>query len=270
MNMIHEIFGDEVINDYYTANVKAEVIFDTMLTPVISEILTVACFEETNEKMNFIAKEFPLINDENSFRSRNADYLMHDDNYVYLVELKTTQDSINNPQMENYLSKVCGAGELFSTKLGSDFIYLLNWVSRTGISKWKGGTKKEDLEELFERIINYPEKTIQPKNERATKEKYALKAINYLKSNQVCSSKKYLFTAGQILDHMGDGKWWDHEIKLLYLVPKKPENSFEKNDIIWVSIEEIIQKKQQIREKIEGTELKEYWDWVVSILEQCL
>jgi len=38
---IHEILTEYIIRDYYTPNIKAEVILDMILTPVIGEILTV-------------------------------------------------------------------------------------------------------------------------------------------------------------------------------------------------------------------------------------
>ena len=37
---IHNRLKNEVMKDYFTANVKAEVLIDTILTPVIDEILT--------------------------------------------------------------------------------------------------------------------------------------------------------------------------------------------------------------------------------------
>lgn len=59
-----QILREQVINDYFTANIKAEVIFDTILTPVIEDILSVTC-PEKNGDIRLIAKEFPILKDKN-------------------------------------------------------------------------------------------------------------------------------------------------------------------------------------------------------------
>lgn len=63
---IHEILTEYIIRDYYTPNIKAEVILDMILTPVIGEILTVIGRSNTdlgiNGKMRLLAKEFPMLN----------------------------------------------------------------------------------------------------------------------------------------------------------------------------------------------------------------
>ena len=98
---IHNRLKNEVMKDYFTANVKAEVLIDTILTPVIDEILTFFVNgKDSDSKVKLLAKEFPLpvqnlssCKDEDSgqskklsYRSRNVDYLMSDRKCIYFVE----------------------------------------------------------------------------------------------------------------------------------------------------------------------------------------
>ena len=86
---IHERMGTEIVNDYFTANIKSEVLIDTLLTPIIGDILTIIGQHiGIKGKMQVLAKEFPMMKngniDETDFRNCNADYLMSDENTVYL------------------------------------------------------------------------------------------------------------------------------------------------------------------------------------------
>ena len=49
---INEILAENITKDYFNAKVKTEVIFDTILTPVIGEILTVIGRENKKLKIN--------------------------------------------------------------------------------------------------------------------------------------------------------------------------------------------------------------------------
>lgn len=279
---VHERFAEEVVNDYFTANVKAEVILDTILTPVIGEILTVVCEEKgIKGSMKLLAKEFPILEKKEErkrkgYRSCNVDYLMYDNEFVYLVELKTTQDSYNSSQMENYIEK-CGKNDTFAEKL-LDFIDLLNHVSKTKIpdgglvlEKWQ--SEMDALEWLFNIIIKYAGKDIKGDN-------YVSKAMCYLQSKRAVSSKKYLFTAGQMLDRVKcDSQWDKHKdmkIKLIYITPNKiPDKILKKReDIIYLTFEEIIKKRGDISKKITSLkiqeDLKNYWEWTADILERCM
>lgn len=119
---------------------------------------------------------------------------------------------------------------------------MLNHVSKTGYSDktWET-SEQEDLERLFRAIIEYPAyKDINKKDIPSIKQT--------CHTDKAVSSKKYLFTAGQMLDHMGD--WWEKPIKLLFLVPEK-------------------RQKDAIRKKILKEDLKKYWDWTAEILKGC-
>lgn len=75
---IEEILAEKVIQDYYTANIKAEVILDMILTPVISEILTAVGRENRelgiNGEMKLIAKEFPMLNSKSCVKTGGCKY----------------------------------------------------------------------------------------------------------------------------------------------------------------------------------------------------
>ncbi len=295
---IHEILTEYIIRDYYTPNIKAEVILDMILTPVIGEILTVIGRSNTdlgiNGKMRLLAKEFPMLKSKScaktsgKYRTCNADYLMCDKKSVYFVELKTTQQSLDDGQMKNYQNYLvrCKNKE-FSSVPGAEFIDLLNHVSKTGYpdssEKKTWGITKDDLKRLFKAIVWYQEyrgygkkgKKI-PLREDWAKEKtcHVDEAIAYLKENRAVSSKKYLLTAGQMLDNMEDGGWWDcGQIKLLYLMPEtlseKEISEYYRKGIIFVTFQEIMEQARGIYMEIEKQELKDYWKWVMEILKQC-
>ena len=148
--------ADNVIRDYYTAGIKSEVILDTLLTPVITEVVKKAVDKEGKELFDpdnepvFITKEFPLIkNADVSNRNTKADFLLYDKNTVYLVELKTTAGSTDDKaQLEHYREKLKGkdGGKLRFKTLAEEFIVLLNAVRYTGIgSKKEGEQEKEKL-----------------------------------------------------------------------------------------------------------------------------
>lgn len=320
---IEEILVGNITRDYYTANIKAEVILDMILTPVIEKILTVIGQKNKNlginGEMKLLAKEFPMLkpnscaktdeevfkevkrspalksNRENeyNYRNCNTDYLMCDKESVYFVELKTTQNSCDHKQMINYRNYLAECeNKKFSSVSGAGFIELLNHVSQTGYSRssknkpW-GETEKDDLKRLFEAVIRYPEYRGYGKDGEKLpleedwvmeKNHHADDALIYLKKTRAVSSKKYLLTAGQMLDHMKDGEWWEcKQIKLIYLMPEKPSEEEikevldynRKGIFIIVTFQEIIKQAHVICREMEKQGLKKYWKWVMEILLQC-
>ena len=90
-----------VVNDYFTPNIKAEVILDTLLTPYITEILTDQAKDIFSGELCFITKEMSVLESEESKKGSGygnmgtkIDYVLGDEEAVYLVELKTTDSSI--------------------------------------------------------------------------------------------------------------------------------------------------------------------------------
>lgn len=225
---------------------------------------------------------------------------MCDNDTVYLVELKTTQDSIDEKQLDRYEEEQDKKTDSFASKKGEgyDFICLLNKVSRTGKpdDTFKESYNIEEdwlgqLDALFKHIITYKEK-----NGSGIEEgKYADAAKKYIKEKGAYSSKKYLFTAGQILDFPtqsqegNDYKWWTYQKrKVLYLTPEEDERVV-KRGFINVTFKKIIESKEisnRIKEnfvkKVIGNEeesdnkaeekiaLENYWEWVVSMIEKTI
>lgn len=102
----HEIFYNLIkfwtLNDFCTPNIKAEVIFDMLLSPFITDIVKEGM--NSNGRFVLLAKEFPLKVYENN-KGPKVDYLLMDDstNDLYLVELKTDNNSFNKKQYSIYL-----------------------------------------------------------------------------------------------------------------------------------------------------------------------
>jgi hypothetical protein len=107
--------------DYYCPTIKAEVIWDMLLSEFIPDILAYAVskmegYDEIKASSFFIlAKEFPINTEEHreTLLSPKADYLVADEERkkIFIVELKTTLGSEKKPQLNNYLE--CKAEDMF-------------------------------------------------------------------------------------------------------------------------------------------------------------
>lgn len=96
-----------VVNDYFTPNIKAEVILDALLTPFVAEIIEEQfqngpCFQGT---LHFVTKEMSVLDLEKPKENPaygnmgiKIDYILGDAQAFYLVELKTTEGSIERTQ----------------------------------------------------------------------------------------------------------------------------------------------------------------------------
>ena len=102
----YEIFYNLIkfwtLNDFCTPNIKAEVIFDMLLSPFITDIVKEGM--NSNGRFVLLAKEFPLKVYENN-KGPKVDYLLMDDSTsdLYIVELKTDNNSFNKKQYRIYL-----------------------------------------------------------------------------------------------------------------------------------------------------------------------
>lgn len=99
------------ISDYHTQSIKSEVIIDMLISEFIEEIVAAYLSEEKKIKLDeviLLAKEFPIkVNDEN-LRNAKVDYLMKVKDDFYFIELKTTNESLDEDQrkrMENAQEK---------------------------------------------------------------------------------------------------------------------------------------------------------------------
>lgn len=100
---LHDALKELIVNDYFTPNIKAEVILDALLTPYVAGIVKEQLEDVGN--IELIAKEMSLHDPKNpdkSDRGPKVDYVLADEKYVYLVELKTTESSEDGKQRARY------------------------------------------------------------------------------------------------------------------------------------------------------------------------
>lgn len=104
--------------DHYCPSIKAEVIWDMMLSEFIVDMVAYAYTEKDKEKYTaddfyLLAKEFPLETKKDSLRAAKADYLVASkkDNKIIIVELKSTPGSFSQGQLTRY--KKCIPKEMF-------------------------------------------------------------------------------------------------------------------------------------------------------------
>ncbi len=250
---IYEDIKNSFTNDYWTAGYKAEVSFDTLLTPVIEKIIQTKFTDAI-----YVTKEFPIlkrtlgINSTSGFDSINADYVLSNNDTVYFVELKTTMDSINDDQEDNYF-KMLEKPTCFNI-WGDDFIMLLNHNSDSGIGDDRFKNINKDLfskdiknqsdntEILLKCFRTICERHKIPATPQSPKKEdfYQETAIRYLKNkrsktttsgnSRLSGKNKTLFQAGQILDYCSSPNdknlsLWRKNIQIVYLLPSYPSNS---------------------------------------------
>lgn len=220
-----KMLRDLVVNDYFTPNIKAEVILDTLLTPYVPQILRNECSIDAV----FLTKEMSLesveenggqpVND----RGSKIDYLLAGKEYVYLVELKTTAGSIESDQTKRYIKYCCDEkyrpgtfGRVFGDKL---LRILRKKYTFSGKGSVDGDWNRDHLPAVFDETVG-----------KGTGKDHALRARCYLRRTNRASTYKYLYTAGQILDHCSEAsgpegvkqkleELWNKEIRLIYITP---------------------------------------------------
>jgi hypothetical protein len=226
-----------VLNDYYTASVKSEVTLDTLLTPVIAELLSIG----TGKNLKYITKEFPIIEGKESrgdFRSSKADFFLSDDDYIYFVELKTTADSYNDEQYKKYLS-ICEKEKNIG-EYGSRLIELLS-LKYFDEEIQEKCFDKDKLDSIVTRIMKERLKfkeDVDLKKVRGEikslcdnnrfedayqiREQLEDKLRTKMKENNFTGTKKFIMQAFQMCisdeDFLGDKK-----IRVIYLMPKEPK-----------------------------------------------
>lgn len=233
-----------VVNDYFTPNIKAEVILDALLTRYVAEIIEEQfrdepCFQGT---LRFVTKEMsvrdlkkPLENVSYGNMGTKIDYILGDEQAFYLVELKTTDSSIERTQADRYLSNCNGSDKTFGTVFGEKLLtiakeafaetYKKQFLEQFGAepSAWND----ETLQAAFRLVFDTPhlgkkygvaapsfdqaemeEKTAQNTGSRKTEPSsvYARAAKALIKKASWAQldstrSRKYLYTMGQLLDY---------------------------------------------------------------------
>lgn len=237
-----------IVNNYFTPNVKAETILDTLLNDYVTEILKdQAAFKG---ELYFIAKEMSVLESgkgsEYGNRGTKIDYVLGDEERVYLVELKTTDSSIRWEQARRYLKNCHGKtfGEVFGDKLLSVMEGAFGKTYKDKVHRLpepdKGDNPRRELEVLRKAILSVFEIWCPGEGDNKPSRPYAEAARNLIRAKgwaqlDSARSRKYLYTAGQLLDYLEDSRHrgrtlWDKPLRLIYLTPtgKCPWKKFRK------------------------------------------
>lgn len=264
MNELGEQIKKMVVNDYFTPNIKAEVILDALLTPFIAEIIeeqfrNQRCFQG----LRFVTKEMSVFDLEKSKEMSvfdlekskgnssygnmgiKIDYILGDAQAFYLVELKTTDSSINREQAKRYLSNCCGKkfGTVFGEKLlnivkeafGATYEKEFPEKIAGELSAWNDETLQKAYQMVFDsRHLDIEHSVAAPlppdKKGEWIYAETAKKLIQKAGWTQKDStrSRKYLYTIGQLLDYRASiDDWsklpkdflWNRPLRLIYLTP---------------------------------------------------
>lgn len=211
MSKTEEKILEWVVKDYFTPNIKAEVILDTLLSEYIEEIVSGQMKEGIIKgELSFLTKEMSIQDkgkeDKGDNRGAKIDYVLEDNEFVYLVELKTSKGSIDHKQVKRYIKNFSGkTAKTFGEALGNKLLDIME-KQYSSSGSW-----------TLDTLLNAFKKTINDDGEGH----YADKARNYLKENNRDSTYKYLYTVGQLLDrHSKDmPNLWKKQLRLVYLTP---------------------------------------------------
>lgn len=207
-----------VVNDYFTPNIKAEVIFDTLLTGYIAEIVK----KQRNIDAIFLTKEMSIPDGRPNNKGPKIDYVLADrtENRLYLVELKTTGSSVSDDQAKVY-SRFC-QGKTFGETLGQRLLSILIsgkeafHLDLGDPSSWTDETLKKAFDEII-RKKKYREHAIGATC--AEQARNLIQAQGWTQKKKY-RSRKYLYTLGQLADYLNQGETlWDRAMEALYLTP---------------------------------------------------
>ncbi len=249
---------DWTVSDYRTPKIKAEVIVDMLISEFIEEIVAYGVYgkNESNKKLKLIAKEFPIsrvehdklspetikiikkykdyksgerpkLKDIGNLGNRqyaSVEYLLKDEagSTVYLVELKSTNDSVSGTQLLNMI-KTCENG--IQSLYYRFYDVVMNYCI---VDKPNELESKKYLHLLKMNDDEYDKKEI--------------KAFGKERQNNKVLMDKQLDMAERIFANKFPDKWKDNdkaEIKIVYLSLQKIEN------------DEIIKEAKSEKKKIE-------------------
>lgn len=231
-----DTFKTWVVKDYFTPNIKAEVVLDTLLTPYLPKILH-SQYPEIDAV--YLTKEMSLRKPRPEQESEDnlgpkIDYVLADRHRdcVYLVELKTTDSSLDPGQSSRYAALTAQGENTFGEILGKRLLSIL--VSHLFIDLGEPETWTDDgkLDEAWRKIWgkrgNYEPKDQLPSQGGS----YSQRAIELIKVKGWAwrgnlRSRKYVYTLGQLMDYLhGEptaGQLWQRRVELIYLVPRLPK-----------------------------------------------
>lgn len=226
-----EMVKDWTVNDYRTQKAKAEIIVDMMISEFVEEVVEYKLNQNEKERKNkpkLIAKEFPISREgqlkltgpiierikQGEITSKelgtrqyaNVDYLLKDDNTIYLVELKTTDESVAGEQL---LNMVC------TCKAGGESLYY----------------------RFYDLVVNYALKE-KPNDLKTKKYLYTLKFMNDL-----LNDKEDISCFGEVRDQ--NTELWKKQVNAAKNVMEKTFGNFKgcKIKIIYLVLDSSTQGK---------------------------
>lgn len=196
-----------VVNDYFTPNIKAEVILDTLLSKYIHELV---------EGTTLVAKEMSIpMGDLFGSIGPKIDYVLAGDK-VYLIELKTTNSSDDDKQAGKYLDECQGQEKYFGDKLGRQLLSILN--KKTVFNLKLGDHERwanETLRTAFDLILQ--KYGVKSQDGHCAEQAMALIREKRWTQSKKYRSRKYLYTLGQLVDYPEE--LWDKQMEVIYLTP---------------------------------------------------
>ena len=103
----YEMVKKWTVNDYMTQGIKSEVIIDMLISDFVEEMIAAKLNCELMQ-VKLLAKEFPIDIGSSDLRNAKVDYLVAGGDRLYLVELKTTEESHSTDQKKRMLEAVGG------------------------------------------------------------------------------------------------------------------------------------------------------------------
>ena len=104
-DVFFEMVKKWTISDYHTQAIKSEVIIDMLISEFVEEMIASKIVDCSLNDVKLLAKEFPIdncIRDKKSgkenLRNNKVDFLVSGKNNLYLVELKTSEESNSDKQ----------------------------------------------------------------------------------------------------------------------------------------------------------------------------
>lgn len=197
MNEYFKAFCKQLKQDYKTARFKTEVVFDTLLLP---EILLTLVKDELQIEAEYITKEFPIYNwrgkvndEEKDYRSFAVDYLLKGKDTVYLVELKTDNDSYEPDQEKKY--------QLVKNNANFEDLF---------VDYWKMYYAKKYFEQAKQILINF---------------------CNYKVENEIDLYNR-AGKRTDIIDELRQSKKLSsYKLEIIYIVPSKVKRNSDKSTI---------------------------------------
>lgn len=256
-----------VVNDYFTPNIKFEVILDALLTPYITEIVQEQC---GIKGLEFITKEMSIKDDREDNRGKKIDYLLADDSFVYMVELKTTEESIEEEQWKHYITYCYGEGKNFGNVFGEKLIAIGKKQCEGSLS----GNLEQDrvgwnerIENIFKEFVKKSEiKNLEDSYEKNKNVKgfYEEKAKEILRKKEWNSTWKYFYTMGQLLEYFKNKKdetLWEKSLKLIYITPNgysiASENTLQKYKEFYIRPKKELEPNKSVSLEQAASYLKE-------------